>query len=48
MPEPKRNAPCPCGSGHKFKKCCGPSWRKPGKWQRRMWTKVVERFLTGE
>jgi SWIM/SEC-C metal-binding protein len=19
-----RNAPCPCGSGHKFKKCCGP------------------------
>ncbi|MBE3045959.1 SEC-C domain-containing protein [Candidatus Bathyarchaeota archaeon] len=19
----KRNAPCPCGSGRKFKKCCG-------------------------
>ena len=19
-----RNAPCPCGSGRKFKKCCGP------------------------
>jgi len=19
----KRNAPCPCGSGHKYKKCCG-------------------------
>lgn len=19
-----RNAPCPCGSGAKFKKCCGP------------------------
>jgi uncharacterized protein YchJ len=19
----KRNAPCPCGSGKKFKKCCG-------------------------
>jgi hypothetical protein len=19
-----RNAPCPCGSGSKFKKCCGP------------------------
>ncbi|MFN7933748.1 MAG: SEC-C metal-binding domain-containing protein, partial [Bryobacteraceae bacterium] len=18
-----RNAPCPCGSGHKFKRCCG-------------------------
>ena len=24
-PKPKvgRNAPCPCGSGHKFKRCCG-------------------------
>ncbi len=24
-PEPKigRNEPCPCGSGKKFKKCCG-------------------------
>lgn len=21
---PERNAPCPCGSGRKFKKCCGP------------------------
>jgi SWIM/SEC-C metal-binding protein len=20
---PGRNAPCPCGSGKKFKKCCG-------------------------
>ena len=20
---PERNAPCPCGSGRKFKKCCG-------------------------
>jgi len=19
----KRNAKCPCGSGHKYKKCCG-------------------------
>lgn len=25
-PTPKigRNDPCPCGSGSKFKKCCGP------------------------
>lgn len=23
MPKIPRNAPCPCGSGHKFKKCCG-------------------------
>lgn len=22
-PEPSRNAPCPCGSGKKYKKCCG-------------------------
>ena len=22
-PEPGRNDPCPCGSGKKFKKCCG-------------------------
>lgn len=21
--KPKRNDPCPCGSGKKFKKCCG-------------------------
>ena len=24
LPRPTgRNSPCPCGSGHKFKKCCG-------------------------
>lgn len=23
-PKVGRNAPCPCGSGRKFKKCCGP------------------------
>ncbi len=23
QPPPSRNAPCPCGSGRKFKKCCG-------------------------
>lgn len=21
--QPKRNDPCPCGSGYKYKKCCG-------------------------
>ena len=21
--EPNRNDPCPCGSGKKYKKCCG-------------------------
>ncbi|MHB1391091.1 MAG: YecA family protein [Thermoleophilia bacterium] len=35
MKQPGRNDPCPCGSGRKFKKCCGPAaeladftWRK--------------------
>ena len=23
MPSPGRNEPCPCGSGRKFKHCCG-------------------------
>lgn len=23
VPTPERNAPCPCGSGRKYKKCCG-------------------------
>jgi uncharacterized protein len=23
IPKISRNAPCPCGSGRKFKKCCG-------------------------
>ena len=23
QPRPERNAPCLCGSGHKFKQCCG-------------------------
>ncbi|MFC2992337.1 YchJ family protein [Halomonas tibetensis] len=23
--KPGRNAPCPCGSGRKFKSCCGPA-----------------------
>jgi hypothetical protein len=22
MPRPPRNAPCPCGSGKKYKRCC--------------------------
>jgi uncharacterized protein len=25
IPKISRNAPCPCGSGRKFKKCCGVS-----------------------
>jgi len=26
-PEPARNAPCPCGSGRKYKRCCGAGGR---------------------
>jgi preprotein translocase subunit SecA len=26
--KPARNAPCPCGSGRKYKKCCGANLRK--------------------
>jgi short-subunit dehydrogenase len=25
----RTNDPCPCGSGKKFKKCCGAGWRTP-------------------
>jgi preprotein translocase subunit SecA len=28
--KPKRNAPCPCGSGQKYKNCCGKSGPKKG------------------
>ncbi|MBK9021938.1 MAG: SEC-C domain-containing protein [Sulfuritalea sp.] len=24
LPKPERNAPCPCGSGRKYKQCCAP------------------------
>jgi len=28
--KPKRNEPCPCGSGKKYKNCCGQSGPKKG------------------
>jgi preprotein translocase subunit SecA len=28
--KPKRNDPCPCGSGKKYKSCCGQSGPKKG------------------
>jgi preprotein translocase subunit SecA len=28
--KPKRNDPCPCGSGKKYKQCCGQSGPKKG------------------
>ncbi len=30
MKKPKRNEPCPCGSGKKYKNCCGQSGPKKG------------------
>lgn len=29
LPEPGRNDPCPCGSGRKYKQCCGGVGRPP-------------------
>src|SRR5512145_1779892 len=29
MPTPGRNDPCPCGSGRKFKRCCGAASERP-------------------
>lgn len=28
LPAPGRNAPCPCGSGLKFKRCCQPAYQE--------------------
>jgi SWIM/SEC-C metal-binding protein len=28
-PKPRRNDPCPCGSGKKYKHCCGAARRQP-------------------
>lgn len=34
-----RNEPCPCGSGHKFKKCClGAEPEADVRGRRRLWT----------
>jgi SEC-C motif len=33
MPKPGRNDPCPCGSGHKTKRCCGQQRRGPAEAQ---------------
>ena len=32
--KPKRNDPCPCGSGKKYKQCCGQSGPKKGEFAR--------------
>jgi len=42
---PPRNAPCPCGSGHKFKKCHG---KAPTKEQKTRLAKLKELFLGGK
>jgi SWIM/SEC-C metal-binding protein len=28
QPQPRRNDPCPCGSGKKYKRCCGSGQRQ--------------------
>jgi preprotein translocase subunit SecA len=38
---PGRNEPCPCGSGHKFKKCCG---KPPTKEQQERFAKLQAIF----
>jgi uncharacterized protein len=30
VPKPGRNQPCPCGSGKKYKRCCGSELAAPG------------------
>jgi hypothetical protein len=39
--KPQRNAPCPCGSGHKYKKCHG---KPPTEEQKARFRKLVEAF----
>ena len=33
MSKPSRNDPCPCGSGRKYKQCCGQNQQQAGNWQ---------------
>jgi hypothetical protein len=35
--KPGRNDPCPCGSGKKFKKCCGAGSSVVRSWRRMFW-----------
>ena len=39
--EQKRNAKCACGSGHKYKKCCGKGQTE---WQAKQWQRITDAF----
>lgn len=42
LPEPGRNEPCFCGSGLKFKRCCGDGPRLPALRAEELWPIVLE------
>lgn len=44
MKQPGRNEKCPCGSGHKYKKCHGAP---PTEEQKARWQRVAEKFKIG-
>ena len=49
LPPPGRNDPCPCGSGRKFKRCCGrvaPAW--PSLPEEDLWGVLVPHLTKGE
>lgn len=43
LPKPQRNDPCPCGSGRKFKQCCGRFWRQMPLPEEMLWPLVLDR-----
>lgn len=47
-PKPERNAPCPCGSGRKFKQCCGQGEPSPFGGSLSVLGYVLERLPNGE
>jgi uncharacterized protein YchJ len=44
MKQPGRNEKCPCGSGHKYKKCCGAP---PTEEQQARLAKLKDMFTPG-
>jgi tetratricopeptide (TPR) repeat protein len=48
LPRPERNAPCPCGSERKYKKCCANAPALPPIGADAMWSLVVDRLPARE
>ena len=44
LPAPGRNDPCPCGSGNKFKRCCGSEPPAPRLDQQMFWPLVLQQL----